>query len=241
VANQLEQIYEGKAKKVFRTDHPDLYIVQYKDDATAFNGEKKGTIVGKGVINNQMSNLLFAKLALHGIPTHFVETLSDRETLVKAVEIVPLEVVVRNIAAGSMAKRLGIAEGTALARPLVEFYYKDDALGDPLVTDDQIDVLGFASTLRREEMKALALRVNAFLSDYMRNIGVTLVDFKLEFGVDGSGQLLLADEISPDTCRFWDAATGEKLDKDRFRRDLGNVEDAYQEIMRRVMEGSQAQ
>lgn len=238
MAKKLEQIYEGKAKKVFRTDQPDLYIVEYKDDATAFNGEKKGTITGKGVVNNQMSNLLFEKMAERGIPTHFVQTLSERETLVKAVKIVPLEVVVRNLAAGSMAKRLGIEEGTVLPRPLVEFYYKDDALGDPIVTDEQIEVLGFAKAEQRDEMKHMALQVNDFLRTFMNSVGVTLVDFKLEFGVDTTGQLRLADEISPDTCRFWDAKTGEKLDKDRFRRDLGNVEAAYEEMMRRVREGS---
>jgi len=231
-----QQLYEGKAKKVYATDSPDLYIVEYKDDATAFNGEKRGTIVGKGIINNRMSNTFFALLAKEGIPTHFVETLSERETLVKAVKIVPLEVVVRNLAAGSMAKRLGITEGTALRRPIVEFYYKDDALGDPLVTDDQIDALGWATEEERTQIKALALQVNAFLQAYLLERNVLLVDFKLEFGRDTSGHLLLADEISPDTCRFWDATTKEKLDKDRFRRDLGGVEEAYEEIMRRVSE-----
>lgn len=231
-----QQLYEGKAKKVYATDSPDLYIVEYKDDATAFNGEKRGTIVGKGIINNRMSNTFFALLAKEGIPTHFVETLSERETLVKAVKIVPLEVVVRNLAAGSMAKRLGITEGTALRRPIVEFYYKDDALGDPLVTDDQIDALGWATEEERTQIKALALQVNAFLQAYLLERNVLLVDFKLEFGRDTSGHLLLADEISPDTCRFWDATTREKLDKDRFRRDLGGVEEAYEEIMRRVSE-----
>jgi len=229
-------LYEGKAKKVYATDSPDLYIVEYKDDATAFNGEKRGTIVGKGIINNRMSNTFFALLAKAGIPTHFVETLSDRETLVKAVKIVPLEVVVRNLAAGSMAKRLGIVEGTELRRPIVEFYYKDDALGDPLVTDDQIDALGWATEEERTTIKALALHVNEFLKAYLLERNVLLVDFKLEFGRDTAGNLLLADEISPDTCRFWDATTKEKLDKDRFRRDLGGVEEAYEEIMRRVSE-----
>lgn len=234
-----EQLYEGKAKKVFTSDVPDCYIVQYKDDATAFNGEKRGTIEGKGVVNNQMSNLLFAMLQQHGIPTHFVAQLSQRETLVRAVTIVPLEVVVRNLAAGSMAKRLGLQEGMPLARPIVEFYYKDDALGDPLVTDDHVEVLGLATVAERDELKVLALRIDTLLSDYFRERNVQLVDFKLEFGRDRNGQLLLADEISPDTCRFWDATTGEKLDKDRFRRDLGGVEEAYQEMMRRVTGGAQ--
>ena len=231
-----QQLYEGKAKKVYATDSPDFYIVSYKDDATAFNGEKRGTIVGKGVVNNKMSNTLFALLEQQGIPTHYVETLSDRETLVKAVKIIPLEVVVRNLAAGSMAKRLGLEEGTELKHPIVEFYYKNDELGDPLVTDDQIDALGWATEEERNQIKSLALKVDEVLSEYLLKRNVLLVDFKLEFGRDNAGNLLLADEISPDTCRFWDATTKEKLDMDRFRRDLGGVEEAYEEIMRRVSE-----
>lgn len=228
--------YEGKAKKVYSTDLDGLYIVDYKDDATAFNGEKRGTIVGKGIINNRMSNRLFARLEREGIPTHFVRELSDRETLVHAVTIIPLETVVRNRVAGSMAKRLGLTEGTALARTIVEFYYKDDALGDPLITDDHALVLGFATADEIAWLKATALKVNDVLGAFFRECGVELVDFKLEFGRDVNGDLRLADEISPDTCRFWDIETGEKLDKDRFRRDLGGVEDAYHEIMQRVLE-----
>lgn len=237
---KLEQLYEGKAKKVFATDDPNAVIVDYKDDATAFNGEKKGTILGKGIVNNQMSNLLFQALESAGVPTHFVEALSDRETLVRRVTIVPLEVVVRNLAAGSMAKRLGITEGTPLPRPIVEFYYKDDALGDPLVTDDHIEVLGFASSEVRDTLRSMALQVNEVLTAFFKARNVLLVDFKLEFGQTTDGRIVLADEISPDTCRFWDATTHEKLDKDRFRRDLGNIEEAYAEMMRRVS-GGQAQ
>lgn len=233
------QVYEGKAKKVFRTDSDDCFIVQYKDDATAFNGEKKGTILGKGVVNNRMSNLMFSLLEESGIRTHFIEELSDRETLVQAVTIIPLEVVVRNLAAGSMAKRLGIEEGTELLRPIVEFYYKDDALGDPLVTDDHITVLGFASARDLERLKDQALKVNEVLRQFLLTKNVLLVDFKLEFGRTKNGEIVLADEISPDTCRFWDADTREKLDKDRFRRDLGGVEAAYQEMMRRVGGGNE--
>lgn len=228
--------YEGKAKKVYSTDVDGLYIVDYKDDATAFNGEKRGTIVGKGIINNRMSNRLFARLEREGIPTHFVQELSERETLVHAVTIIPLETVVRNRVAGSMAKRLGLTEGTTLARTIVEFYYKDDELGDPLITDDHALVLGFATADEIAWLKATALKVNDVLRAFFRECGVELVDFKLEFGRDVNGELRLADEISPDTCRLWDIETGEKLDKDRFRRDLGGVEDAYQEIMQRVLE-----
>jgi phosphoribosylaminoimidazole-succinocarboxamide synthase len=237
---KLEQRYEGKAKRVYRTDNPHYYIVEYKDDATAFNGEKRGTVGGKGVVNNRLSNLFMRLLAEKGIPTHFVEELGERETLVRAVEIIPLEVVVRNLAAGSMAKRLGLREGTSLPHPIVEFYYKDDALGDPLVTDDHVDVLGIAPPARRQRMRELALAVNQVLGDFLRSVGVILVDFKLEFGLDSDGRMLLADEISPDTCRFWDAATLDKLDKDRFRRDLGGIEAAYQEMLRRVEEGMRA-
>lgn len=227
-------LYEGKAKKVYATDSPDLYMVEYKDDATAFNGEKKGTIGGKGVVNNQMSNLLFGLLEAHGVPTHLVQELSARETLVKAVHIIPLEVVVRNLAAGSMAKRLGLQEGLQLPAPIVEFYYKDDTLGDPLVTESHILALGWATEVDLQCIQSLALRVNDVLQAFMLERGVLLVDFKLEFGRDVAGDICLADEISPDTCRFWDAQTHEKLDKDRFRRDLGGVEEAYQEMMKRV-------
>ena len=231
-----QQLYEGKAKKVFATEDPTLLIVQYKDDATAFNGKKKGSIAGKGVINNQMSNRLMAKLESAGIPTHFVEELSERETLVKRVEIVPLEVIVRNVSAGSFSKRYGVEEGIVFPAPTVEFSYKNDALDDPLICLPHIYALGLAS---QEEMAAIidyARRINAFLRDFWSKCGVTLVDFKLEFGRLPDGSVILADEISPDTCRLWDSATGEKLDKDRFRRDLGGVEEAYAEIMRRLLD-----
>jgi phosphoribosylaminoimidazole-succinocarboxamide synthase len=227
-------LYEGKAKKVFATDAKDTYLVQYKDDATAFNGEKKGTIAGKGVINNQMSNYLFARLEEQGVPTHFLEQVSERETLVRAVKIIPLEVVVRNVVAGSLSKRLGIPEGEPLPFPLVEFYYKDDALGDPLVTLDHIAVLNVAAPDDVAELKRMALQVNAVLEPFFRKRDVLLVDFKLEFGRDSAQKIRLADEISPDTCRFWDIKSGERLDKDRFRRDLGDVEQAYQEMWQRV-------
>lgn len=230
------QQYEGKAKRVYATDSPDYYIVEYKDDATAFNGEKRGTIDGKGVINNQMSNRLFALLAAHGVPNHFVEELSERETLVRAVTIVPIEVVVRNLTAGSMAKRLGLEEGLELKRPLVEFYYKQDDLGDPLITAETAEVLGWATADELQRIQELALQVDAVLREFLKERGVILVDFKLEFGRTRDGEIILADEISPDTCRFWDAATREKLDKDRFRRDLGGVEEAYQEMMKRISE-----
>lgn len=229
------QLYEGKAKKVFATDRPDAYIVEYKDDATAFNGEKRGTIPGKGVVNNRMSNFFFRLLAQHGVANHFLAELSEREALVRAVRILPLEVVVRNLAAGSMAKRLGLPEGQALAQPVVEFYYKDDRLGDPWVNEDHIRALGWADAAQLAHIRATALRVNEVLAAFLAPRGVRLVDFKLEFGETPAGDLLLADEISPDTCRFWDAATGERLDKDRFRRDLGGVEAAYAEMLRRVL------
>jgi phosphoribosylaminoimidazole-succinocarboxamide synthase len=229
-----DMVYEGKAKKIYRTEDPALYIVEFKDDATAFNGEKKGRIQGKGELNNRISTLFFRLLAKEGIPCHFVETLSGREMLVKKVRILPLEVVVRNVAAGSLAKRLGMEEGTVLSRAVVEFYYKNDELGDPLVNDSHIAVLGAATPEQVAAMQELALRVNDLLRRYLAERDVTLVDFKLEFGIDDTGNLLLADEISPDTCRFWDAHTREKLDKDRFRRDLGGVAEAYQEILRRM-------
>ncbi|SIT05972.1 phosphoribosylaminoimidazolesuccinocarboxamide synthase [Alicyclobacillus vulcanalis] len=230
-------LYEGKAKKVFATPDEGVVRVVYKDDATAFNGEKRGTIVGKGAINNQVSNLLFRYLEEHGVPTHFVEQLSERETLVRKVAIIPLEVVVRNLAAGSFAKRFGIEEGTPLERPLVEFYYKNDALGDPLVTDDHAILLHLATAEDLAELRRLALAVNDLLVRRFRDAGLILVDFKLEFGRLGSGEIVLADEISPDTCRLWDEHTREKMDKDRFRRDLGGVEQAYQEVWARLKGG----
>ena len=230
-----EQIYEGKAKKVYATDDPELYIVSYKDDATAFNGLKKGTIAGKGVINNRMSNYLMRRLEKEGIPTHFVEELNERDTLVKKVKIVPLEVIVRNISAGSFAKRYGVEEGIRFDRPTVEFSYKNDGLGDPLLTEDHVWALKLATAEEAALIRKYALAINEALSAFWKECGVTLVDFKLEFGKTADGTIILADEISPDTCRLWDAKTGEKLDKDRFRRDLGGVEDAYAEVMRRLL------
>ena len=230
-----EQLYEGKAKKVFATDDPNLYIVDYKDDATAFNGQKKGQIAGKGVINNVMSNHMFQLLEQQGVPTHFVEQLSERETVVKKVSIVPLEVIIRNISAGSFAKRYGVEEGIVFKAPTIEFSYKNDDLGDPLINDCHALALGLATEDEINEIKAMAFKVNEVMKDYFDHLNVTLVDFKLEFGKTADGKIILADEISPDTCRLWDKTTGEKLDKDRFRRDLGGVEEAYQEIMRRVM------
>ena len=233
---QKEQLYEGKAKKVFATDDPELLIVAYKDDATAFNGLKKGTIVGKGVINNKMSNRLMAMLEKNGIPTHYVKELSDRETLVKKVSIVPLEVIVRNISAGSFAKHYGVEEGLVFDQPTVEYSYKNDALGDPLLNTSHALALKLATAEEIETIRTYALRINELLKAFWKTCGVTLVDFKLEFGRLTDGTIVLADEISPDTCRLWDAATGEKLDKDRFRRDLGGVEEAYAEIMHRLEE-----
>ena len=229
-----EQLYEGKAKKVFATDDPARVIVSYKDDATAFDGTKKGTIAGKGSVNNRMSNLLMQLLEREGVPTHFVEELNDRETVVKKVEIVPLEVIIRNISAGSFAKRFGVEEGIVFAEPTVEFSYKNDELHDPLMNAYHALALGLATQEEIDRIKALAFRVNEILKDYFRTLNVKLVDFKLEFGRTPDGSIVLADEISPDTCRFWDAETNEKLDKDRFRRDLGGVEDAYQEMMKRI-------
>lgn len=231
---KLEQLYEGKAKKVFKTDDPDCYIVDYKDDATAFNGVKKGTIVGKGVINNRVSNHLFQLLESKGIPTHYVQELSERETIVKKVEIVPVEVIVRNIAAGSLSKRIGYPEGTKLKSTVLEYCYKDDELGDPMINDYHIAAMGIATKEEMATIAEYALKTNQILSEYLADLGIELIDFKLEFG-RFHGKIILADEISPDTCRFWDSKTGEKLDKDRFRRDLGNVEEAYQEILRRLM------
>ena len=230
-----EQLYEGKAKKVFATDDANLVIVDYKDDATAFNGEKKGTITGKGVINNVMSNHMFQLLEQQGVPTHFVEQLSERETLVKKVSIVPLEVIIRNISAGSFAKRFGVEEGIVFDEPTIEFSYKNDELGDPLMNAYHAIALKAATREEIETIKAMAFKVNEVMKQYFDTLNVILVDFKLEFGKTADGKIVLADEISPDTCRLWDKTTKEKLDKDRFRRDLGGVEDAYQEIMKRVM------
>lgn len=231
-----EQLYEGKAKKVFATDDPELLIVSYKDDATAFNGLKKGTIVGKGVINNRMSNLLMQRLEKSGIPTHFVEELSDRETLVKKVSIVPLEVIIRNIAAGSFSKRYGVEEGFVFEAPTIEFSYKNDELGDPLMDEYHAIAMKLATKEEIETIKKYAFGVNEQLKTFWAECGVTLVDFKLEFGKLSDDTIVLADEISPDTCRLWDSKTGEKLDKDRFRRDLGGVEAAYAEVMKRLTE-----
>ena len=228
-----EQLYEGKAKKVFATSDPDLVIVDYKDDATAFNGEKKGTIIGKGAINNKMTNYMFGLLEKEGVPTHLVEELSDRETLVKKVEIVPLEVIVRNVAAGSFSKKLGIEEGRKLSCPTLEFSYKNDDLGDPFINDYYALALDLATKEEIDTIAKYAFKVNEFMLKFFKEINVDLIDFKIEFG-RFHGEILLADEISPDTCRFWDSTTHEKLDKDRFRRDMGGVEDAYNEMMRRI-------
>ncbi|MDN5364025.1 MAG: phosphoribosylaminoimidazole-succinocarboxamide synthase [Eubacteriales bacterium] len=226
-------LYEGKAKRIFATDNPDLVWVEYKDDATAFDGKKKGTIANKGVLNNRISSFFFQLLAERGIPTHFVERVSDTEQVVKKVEIIPVEVVVRNVAAGSLAKRLGLAEGTPLPQPVLEFYYKNDELGDPMINEYHIRVLNLTTPEQVEKMASIALRVNEILREYLRTKNIDLIDFKLEFGLH-HGEVILADEISPDTCRFWDTETREKLDKDRFRRDLGNVEEAYREVLRRL-------
>ena len=236
---KLEQLYEGKAKKVFATDDPNVVLVDYKDDATAFNGLKKGTIMGKGVINNRVTNFLMKMLEKNGIPTHYIEEISDRETLVKKVHIVPLEVIVRNIAAGSLSKRLGLPEGTKLKQTVLEYCYKDDELGDPMVNDYHIAAMELATKEEMEQISTMALKINDLLTAYLKDLGIELIDFTLEFG-RFNGEIVLADEISPDTCRFWDSKTGEKLDKDRFRRDLGHVEDAYQEILHRLMGGHEA-
>ena len=233
--NKMNQLYEGKAKRVYETEDPNLLIVSYKDDATAFNGLKKGAIAGKGVINNQMSNRLMMRLAKAGVPNHFVEELNERDTLVRRVQIVPLEVIVRNIAAGSFSKRYGVDEGVVFDEPTVEYSYKNDALGDPLLNTSHALALGAATEEEIETIRRYALKVNEFLKAFWLECGVILVDFKLEFGRTADGEIILADEISPDTCRLWDAKTHEKLDKDRFRRDLGGVEDAYKEIMKRLM------
>ena len=229
-----EQLYEGKAKKVYATEDPDLVIVSYKDDATAFNGLKKGTIAGKGAINNRMSNFLMQLLEKEGVPTHFVKELNDRETVVKKVSIVPLEVIVRNVSAGHFAQRYGVEEGIVFDEPTFEFSYKNDDLHDPLLNDSHALALKLATKEEIDAIRAMALKVNEVLKAFFLSLNVRLIDFKLEFGRLSDGSLVLADEISPDTCRFWDATTGEKLDKDRFRRDLGGIEDAYNEMMRRV-------
>ena len=230
-----EMLYEGKAKKVYATENPELYIVSYKDDATAFNGLKKGTIAGKGVINNRVTNYMMKLLEEQGIPTHFVEELSGTDTVVKKVTIVPLEVIIRNIAAGSMAKRLGLEEGRVLNCPVFELSYKDDDLGDPMINESHVLAMGYATEDELNTIKTYALKVNEIMKEFFLKINVELVDFKLEFGKTSDGTIVLADEISPDTCRFWDVRTHEKLDKDRFRRDLGNAEGAYQEMMRRIL------
>lgn len=233
MTKKLEQLYEGKAKRVYRTSDPDLYLVDFKDDATAFNGAKKGTIQNKGVLNNRISAVFFKLLEEKGIPTHFVELVSDREMLVKSLKIILIEVIVRNITAGSLAKRLGLPEGTALSRPVLEFYYKDDKLGDPMINDYHVRALDLATPEQVDKLKDIALKVNEILLSYLSDKKIDLVDFKLEFGLH-NGEVILGDEISPDTCRFWDRDTREKLDKDRFRRDLGSVEEAYAEVFRRL-------
>ena len=229
-----EQLYEGKAKKVFKTDDPELLIVSYKDDATAFNGQKKGQIADKGAVNNVMSNILFGILEEAGVPTHLVRQLSDRESLVKRVRILPLEVIVRNVAAGSFSARYGVPEGGPLARTVLEFSYKNDALGDPLINDDHILALSLSSESELAQVRRYAFKVNEVMKAFFLERGLKLIDFKIEFGVDCEGTLLLADEISPDTCRLWDTETNEKMDKDRFRRDLGKVEETYRAVLARV-------
>ncbi len=231
----LNQLYEGKAKKVFCTDDPEVYLVRYKDDATAGNGAKKGTIRGKGAINNLVTNHLMKMLETKGIPTHFIEQLSDRETLVKKVEIIPLEVIVRNVAAGSLAKRLGMEEGTKLSHTVLEYCYKDDALGDPMVNEYHIAALGAATPDELQQIADYSFKINEILTEYLKEVNIELIDFKLEFGRDSNGKVILADEISPDTCRFWDTRTHAHLDKDLFRRDLGGEEEAYQEVKKRIL------
>lgn len=230
-----EMLYEGKAKRVFATDNPEVLLVDYKDDATAFNGLKKGTIAGKGAINNRVTNYMMQILEKEGVPTHFVEELSDRQTLVKKVSIVPLEVIIRNISAGSFAKRYGVEEGIVFSEPTIEFSYKNDDLGDPLINSYHAFALGLATWEEIETIKNMAFKINEVMKAYFKKLNVDLVDFKLEFGKLSDGTIVLADEISPDTCRFWDSDTHEKLDKDRFRRDMGNVEDAYAEMMKRIL------
>ena len=230
-----EQLYEGKAKKVYATNDPNLVIVDYKDDATAFNGVKKGTITGKGVINNKMTNFMFKMLEKEGVPTHLVEEISDRETIVKKVSIVPLEVIIRNVAAGSFSKRMGVEEGKQRLCPILEFSYKNDDLGDPFINDYYALALGIATKEDIDTIAKYAFKVNEFMLKFFKGLNIDLIDFKIEFGKTSDGTIILADEISPDTCRFWDSTTHEKLDKDRFRRDMGGVEEAYQEIMKRLM------
>ncbi len=230
-----EQLYEGKAKKVYATNDPELVIVDYKDDATAFNGEKKGTIAGKGVINNKMTNFMFKMLEKEGVPTHLVEEISDRETIVKKVSIVPLEVIIRNVAAGSFSKRMGVEEGKQLLCPILEYSYKNDDLGDPFINDYYALALGIATKEDLDTIAKYAFKVNEFMVKFFKGLNIDLIDFKIEFGKTSDGTIILADEISPDPCRFWDSTTHEKLDKDRFRRDMGGVEEAYQEIMKRLM------
>ena len=229
-----ELLYEGKAKKVYTTEDENLYIVDYKDDATALNGKKKGTIAGKGIINNRMSNYLMAQMEKEGIPTHFVEELSDRETVVKKVKIVPLEVIIRNIAAGSFSKRFGVEEGTVLKNATLEYCLKDDALDDPMINDYHITAIGVATKEDLETISDLTFKINEFLKAYFLKLNIELVDFKIEFGKTPDGKIILADEISPDTCRLWDATTHAKLDKDRFRREMGDVEEAYIEVAKRI-------
>ena len=232
---KMEQLYEGKAKKVYATNDPNLVIVDYKDDATAFNGEKKGTISGKGCINNRMKKYMFGMLEKEGVPTHLVEEISDRETIVKKVSIVPLEVIIRNVAAGSFSKRMGVEEGRKLLTPILEFSYKNDDLGDPFINDYYALALGLATKEEIDTIAKYAFKVNEFMVNFFKKLNIDLIDFKIEFGKTPDGTIILADEISPDTCRFWDSTTHEKLDKDRFRRDMGGVEEAYQEIMKRLM------
>lgn len=232
---KLELLYEGKAKRVYTTADPELLIVSYKDDATAFNGLKKGTIEAKGVVNNRMSNHIMAMLEKEGIPTHFVETLNDRETLVRKVTIVPLEVIIRNVAAGSLSKRLGLEEGTKMKKVVLEYCYKNDELGDPMINDYHIEAMELATKEELDKIAQMSFQINEFMVSYLKKAGLELIDFKIEFGRTSSGEIILADEISPDTCRLWDSVTKEKLDKDRFRRDMGNVEEAYQEIAKRLL------
>ncbi len=231
---KVDLLYEGKAKKVFTTEDPEVLIVDYKDDATAFNGIKKGTIVGKGIVNNRMSNLVFQLLEKEGVPTHYIEELSERETAVKKVEIVPLEVIIRNVAAGSFSKRLGVPEGTPFAAPTIEFSYKNDDLGDPLINSHFAVAMNLATWEEIATIEKYAFKVNEVLKAYFMKANMKLIDFKIEFGRLSDGSIILADETSPDTCRLWDADTNEKLDKDRFRRDLGNVEEAYNEVFKRL-------
>lgn len=232
--DKKEMLYEGKAKKVYATEDPECYIVSYKDDATAFNGQKKGTIIGKGVVNNRMSNFMFQRLEKNGVRTHFIKELNDRETLVKKVTIIPLEVIVRNVAAGSLSKRLGLPEGMRMKCPVLEYSYKDDDLGDPMVNEYHIYAMELATREELDQIAQMSFKINEQMLDYFDTVNVDLIDFKLEFGKTSDGEIILADEISPDTCRFWDKDTKEKLDKDRFRRDMGGVEEAYAEMMKRL-------